>query len=68
MNENLCQAVDCKCIHDHVCNCKVIIDGKMYAATVNGGDGSIYVYDIEGYYWSEIYNPFYGKSREIYNL
>jgi len=28
MSMNLCQAVDCKCIHDHICKCIVIVDGK----------------------------------------
>tara|TARA_R110002020_G_scaffold231105_1_gene442208 strand:+ start:303 stop:470 length:168 start_codon:yes stop_codon:yes gene_type:complete len=28
MNKNLCQAVDCKSIYDHMCKCLVNVDGK----------------------------------------
>jgi len=28
LDKNLCQAVDCKSIYDHICKCAIIIDGK----------------------------------------
>jgi len=33
-DENLCQAVGCLSMHDHVCKCIVNVDGKNVKATV----------------------------------